>query len=195
MSLPEGFGWWVVIAVTLFWVVGAYNRLVRLRSMALQAYSVLDAALQRQLEYVQLQVVDERLDQSMLPEANQLAVLLAATRQRPLEPTAITALSTALRVLLVAWQRLHPEQVTSFASDGSLSRPASLDGLASSGPAEDFDLESSHTTMAWPGPSPAAEIARSQFNLAVSQYNNAISQFPAMLIAWIFRQRPAAPLD
>ena len=39
-----------------------------------------------------------------------------------------------------------------------------------------------------------AEIARSQFNLAVRNYNEAIVQFPALLVAWAVRLRPAAPL-
>jgi LemA protein len=29
----------------------------------------------------------------------------------------------------------------------------------------------------------------------VRQYNAAIGQFPAVLVAWIFRLRPAAPLE
>ncbi|MCR8958371.1 LemA family protein [Variovorax sp. S2] len=48
--------------------------------------------------------------------------------------------------------------------------------------------------MAWPEPSASAEIARSQFNVAVGQYNAAIVQFPALLVAWLVRLRPAAPL-
>ncbi len=51
--LPEGWPWWIGGALALFWFVGAYNRLVRLRSGALQAYATLDAALVRQLEFVQ----------------------------------------------------------------------------------------------------------------------------------------------
>ena len=48
--------------------------------------------------------------------------------------------------------------------------------------------------MAWPEPSAAAEIARTQFNLAVASYNAALAQFPALLVAWAVRLRPAAPL-
>jgi LemA protein len=48
--------------------------------------------------------------------------------------------------------------------------------------------------IAWPEPSAAAEIARSQFNQAVGHYNAAIAQFPALLVAWAVRLRPAAPL-
>ena len=32
IHLPDSFGHWVGAAVLLFWFVGAYNRLVRLRS-------------------------------------------------------------------------------------------------------------------------------------------------------------------
>ena len=57
IHVPESFGYWVGAAVLLFWFVGAYNRLVRLRSATLQAYAVLDAALVRQLDFVQAQAV------------------------------------------------------------------------------------------------------------------------------------------
>ena len=189
MSLPEGFGWWIALAIALFWFVGAYNRLVRLRALALQAYATLDAALVRQLDFVQARAAAAPGAERALQAAiDQLATLLAATRLRPLEPAAIAALATALRVLLGAWQRLHPDQVTSFDAEGMLSRPAPLDGA---GPA---DAASRPAAMAWPEPSAAAEIARAQFNLAALQYNAAISQFPAVLVAWAVRLRPAAPL-
>ena len=51
--LPDSLAGWVVVAVLLFWFVGAYNRLVRLRAAVLQAYATLDAALARQLDFVQ----------------------------------------------------------------------------------------------------------------------------------------------
>ena len=38
---------WVFLALLLFWAVGAYNRLIRLRSAALQAFGALDAHCQR----------------------------------------------------------------------------------------------------------------------------------------------------
>ncbi len=43
--LPDSLAGWIVVAVLLFWFVGAYNRLVRLRASVLQAYAALDAAL------------------------------------------------------------------------------------------------------------------------------------------------------
>jgi len=190
-GVPDSLPYWILGALALFWFVGAYNRIVRLRSATLQAYAALDAALVRQLDFVQARVADTPPngvppDASLQGAAGQLVTLLAATRLRPLDPAGIAALATALHVMLGAWQRLHPDAVVSFEADGTLSRPAPLNGkgeaLAGAAP------------MAWPEPSAAAEIARSQFNLAVDQYNAAIAQFPALLVAWIMQLRPAAPL-
>jgi hypothetical protein len=196
--LPDSMVGWIVIAVLLFWFVGAYNRLVRLRAAVLQAYATLDAALRKQLDFVQASIT------AALPEKDasshssavaplqaattQLATLLGATRLHPLDPGAMAALATALQVLVTAWQRQHPDAVTVFEADGTLSRPAPL--LPAGAGAASGTLE----PLAWPEPSAAAEIARSQFNLAVGQYNAAIVQFPALLVAWMVRLRPAAPL-
>ncbi|MDP9604666.1 UNVERIFIED_ORG: LemA protein [Variovorax paradoxus] len=199
--LPESMAGWIVIAILLFWFVGAYNRLVRLRAAVLQAYGQLDAALGKQLDFVQASIAAEpqpeaaptgELLSSVAPlqaATAQLATLLGATRLRPLDVGGMAALATALQVWIGAWQRQHPDQVTVFDADGTLSRPVPLQpGTTTtvvSGTAE---------PIGWPEPSAAAEIARSQFNLAVAQYNAAIAQFPAVLVAWAVRLRPAAPL-
>jgi LemA protein len=195
-GVPESLPFWIGGALALFWFVGAYNRLVRLRSGALQAYATLDAALVRQLEFVQARAAEAEAAEpaaaqppsgaSLQAASGQLATLLAATRLRALDPAGIAALGTALRVMVAAWQRLHPEAVVSFEADGTLSRPAPLNGKD--------ELLADGAPIAWPEPSAAAEIARGQFNLAVAQYNAAIGQFPALLVAWIMQLRPAAPL-
>ncbi|BEP33662.1 hypothetical protein GmRootV59_06360 [Variovorax sp. V59] len=196
--LPDSMVGWIVIAVLLFWFVGAYNRLVRLRAAVLQAYATLDAALRKQLDFVQASItaaLPEKAASShssavapLQAATTQLATLLGATRLHPLDPGGMAALATALQVLITAWQRQHPDAVTVFEADGTLSRPAPL--LPAGAGAASGTLE----PMAWPEPSAAAEIARSQFNLAVGQYNAAIVQFPALLVAWMVRLRPAAPL-
>ncbi|RSZ28788.1 lema family protein [Variovorax beijingensis] len=196
--LPDSMVGWIVIAVLLFWFVGAYNRLVRLRAAVLQAYATLDAALRKQLDFVQASITAALPDKDasshssavapLQAATNQLATLLGATRLHPLDPGGMAALATALQVLITAWQRQHPDAVTVFEADGTLSRPAPL--LPAGAGAASGALES----MAWPEPSAAAEIARGQFNLAVGQYNAAIVQFPALLVAWMVRLRPAAPL-
>ena len=196
--LPESLAGWIVVAVLLFWFVGAYNRLVRLRAAVLQAYATLDAALSRQLDFVQASITagpppdasTQDLLSSVAPlqaATTQLATLLGATRLHPLDAGGMAALGTALQVLISAWQRQHPDAVTVFDADGTLSRPV---------PAQPGTVAAPNAVepIAWPEPSAAAEIARSQFNLAVGHYNDAIGQFPALLVAWAVRLRPAAPL-
>jgi len=196
-NLPESLPYWIGASIALFWFVGAHNRLTRLRSMALHAYGALDAALVRQLEFVQARlaqdeapvvVVEQPPGASLLAAATQLSTLLAAARPRPLDPVRMAAMATAMHVMLSAWQRLHPDAVVSFEADGTLSRPAALDGH------EAAPAGAGAAPLGWPEPSAAAEIARHQFNLAVAQYNAAIAQFPALLVAWIMQLRPAATL-
>lgn len=197
-TLSGSVGGWLFAALFLFWFVGAYNRLIRLRSAALQAFATLDAALVRQLEFVQARPAtasegaapaDPAARASLAAATVQLGTLLGATRVRPLEPQGMAALGTALQALLSVWQRLYPEAVTRFDADGTLSRPALLEGAEA--PRDEGDFVA---PIAWPEPSAAAELARLQFNRAVSAYNAAIGQFPALLVAWLMQMRPAAPL-
>ncbi|MBU2287133.1 MAG: lema family protein [Gammaproteobacteria bacterium] len=195
MSARESWLGWGALALAVFWFVGAYNRMMRLRSAALQAYSTLDGALTRQLEFVlahasqrEAEAAASRSVVSVQAAAAQLQILLAATRPRPLEPARIAALSTALHALLGAWQGLYPNEGISFDADGTLSRPASLEAQ------KDRPDASEPPPIAWPEPSAAAEIARRQFNQAVMQYNAAIGQLPAQLVAWIMQLRRAACL-
>jgi len=193
-GLPDSLPYWIGGALALFWFVGAYNRLMRLRSAALSAYAILDAALARQLEFVlarsaqdeEPSAVQAAPGASLQAAANQLSTLMTTTRLRPLDPASVAAMSTAMHVMVSAWQRLYPDAVVSFEADGTLSRPATLEG-------KDESSEGS-VPIAWPEPSAAAEMARSQFNLAVGRYNAAITQFPALLVAWIMQLKPAAPL-
>jgi hypothetical protein len=191
--LPDAWPLWVAGALVVCWFVGAYNRLMRLRTAALQAYAAVDAALVRQLEFVQARAEAEAptpwdlsAGASLQAAGAQLATMLAATRPRPLNPAGMAALGTAMHVLLAAWQHLHPDAVVSFAADGTLSRPAPLNGKD--------ELPQEGAPLAWPEPSAAAEIARNRFNQAVVSYNAAIRQFPALLVAWIVQLRLAAPL-
>ncbi|MDM0117071.1 lema family protein [Variovorax sp. J22R133] len=197
--VPESVYWWVGIAVLLFWFVGAHNRLMRLRSAGLVAYAALDAALVRQVDFVQANIASaqdgtptEPGTAKALPAAvAQMSQMLAATRLKPLDPVAMSALGTAIHVLLMAWQCTYPDKVIVFDATGTLSRPAPLTGDADE---SDHSTAELATPLAWPEPSAMAEIARGQFNQAVAHYNVAIGQFPALIVAWAFRLRRAAPL-
>ena len=201
-SLPDSLLTWLVAALLLFWFVGAHNRLVRLRATALQAFGTLDTALVRQLDFVTASalpdadapvptvVVATREDvrrAALQASARQFTALLAATRLRPLDPEVVAAMSTSLHVMLNAWQRMDSEAVTRSSADSRVSRADPLAGPSKPG-------SSIAIVMPWPEPSATAEISRVQFNLAVAGYNAAVRQFPAVLVAWLFRLRPAAPV-
>ena len=196
-ALPDSIYGWACGAVLLFWFVGANNRLMRLRSAALVAYSVLDAALVKQLDYVQVRSTralvvsgvakqDIHVESSLLSSVAQMSAMLAVSRLHPLEPSRIASLGTALHVMLNAWERMYPGEVLRFDAEGTLSMPVPLSG--------ELSVTPQVSPFAWPEPSAAAEIARGQFNEAVAAYNRAIGQFPALIVAWAFRLRRASPL-
>jgi len=112
---------WLLLGVLVFWAVGAYNRLVRLRSVALLAFGALDAQWLRHTELlsaavpmpVLVPVTDGPVAAPVEPEppvptalaaaSAQLMASLAVARSRPLERDAIAALAAARSVWDMAW--------------------------------------------------------------------------------------------
>ena len=175
---------WILAAVVLFWGVGAYNRLVRLRSDAKAAFAALEAELTRQVSLVHECVPPEE-DQpqsqfaggsvfwgGLQGAAAQLAATLGSARAKPLEPERIAALGAAQEVLAMAWDRAERDDAHDLA-----------------GPRlpENFSSERQQLER-------MAQAATQHFNEAVGRYNDAIGQFPAMLLAWLFGFHPARGL-
>lgn len=171
---------WGVAAVLLFWSVGAYNRLVRLRSDANGAFAALEAELRQQAELVHAslpaslihtgltqpgELLDEvtQLWAGLRAAATQLTTAVAAMQPRPLDPEAAAALSEARDVLTSAWARVGQE-----AND-----------LAGSSIPEGLEQQ-------WLQLSVQSRSAAERFNQAVGRYNHAISEFPALLLAGLF---------
>jgi LemA protein len=167
---------WIVAAITLFWAVGAYNRLVRLRSEAKAAFHALEGELQKQVQVV-LACIPPEEDQApsqfaggsafwggLQGAAAQLAASLAAAKARPLDPERIAALSAAQEVLGSAWDRAERDDAHDLA-----------------GPRlpENFSGERQQLVR-------MAQAATEHFDEAVARYNDAIGQFPALLLAWVF---------
>jgi LemA protein len=174
---------WVIAAVALFWAVGAYNRLVRLRSEANQAFGALDAELARQVRLVHecLPPAEEHrpphsggsaLRGGLQGAAAQLTASLAAARSRPLDPERIAALGAAQEVLQMAWERAAREDAHDFA-----------------GPRlpENYGSELEQAVR-------MTHAATEHFNQAVQRYNQGIAQFPALLLARLFGFRPGRGL-
>jgi LemA protein len=179
---------WAITGVLLFWTVGAYNRLMRLRAEANVAFASVVSELARQVELVRNQLPAPEQTQpvplegeplsfwsSLHGAAGQLAATLATARHKPLDPEGIEALSAAQEVLGMAWERAARDDAHDLAGprlpDTVLLRRAQL-------------LLQAHA-------------ATEAFNAAVARYNEAIAQFPAIVLAWLFgfrRARALAPV-
>ena len=176
---------WTIAVVLLFWAVGAYNRLMRLRADAKAAFASVDAELGHLVELVGDQLPPPEPTQpaplglepvsfwdALHAAAMQLEATLAAARSKPLAPDNIGALSAAQEVLRMAWERAERDDAHDLAGprlpDTVLLRRAQL-------------LLQAHA-------------ATESFNAAVVRYNEGIAQFPAILLAWLFGFQPARTL-
>ena len=176
----------IAAAVLLFWMVGAYNRLVRLRGEANSAFAALDAELSRQIELV-MELLPEGEDHpaslfdgaessfwgGLQGAAAQLEASLASARHRPLEPDRIAALASAQSVLAMAWDRAERGDANDLA-----------------GPRLPETLTATRAQVT------AQCIAGAErFSQAVARYNASIGQFPALLLAWLFGFRPGRGIE
>src|SRR5215213_804594 len=98
--MPSSFVLWAAAALALFWAVGAYNRLMRLRADANTAFAALEAELLRQVALVRESLPQEASQPGGAEDegsfwaglhgaAAQFAASLAAARRLPLEPDGI----------------------------------------------------------------------------------------------------------
>ena len=167
---------WAVAAVLLFWMVGAYNRLVGLRSALVRSFAPVEAQF-RQRHALLLRLVDAlALAGAAVPapvEALRAACTQAESactraRGRPAAIGMITSLRLADDILGEVRQRLP----AAWLADMAL---AELNA----------ELAAGDSTLAF---------ARRQFNACVEEYNLAVRQFPTWLIAGLFRFRRAGTL-
>lgn len=167
---------WAAAAVLLFWAVGAYNRLVGLRSSLARCFVPVEAQF-RHRHALLLRLADV-LAVSLAATPQPVEALRAAcsqadaacqrARQRPGAQGLVTSLRLAEDILVEVRQRLPPDV---------LADPALAELNA--------ELTAGDNTLAF---------ARRQFNAAVDEYNRAVRQFPTWLIAGLFRFRRAGTL-
>ncbi len=167
-------GIWIAWAVLLFWAVGAYNRLVRLRAQARVGFAALEQQLAQYVTLVQgsmaggAEAAQADAQAGLLGAAKQFESALNATRAHPLDAMALRALATAHEALRESWLRWR-EAPPDLAGEPL---PAALQ-------------------QQWTQIATHADNARREFNLQVQVYNDAIVQFPARLLAWLFGFKPA----
>ncbi len=175
---------WIVAAVLVFWAVGAYNRLMRLRAAANAAFAALDEEFTRQLELVNACLLPEDSHPAsqfdggsafwggLQGAAAQFAASLAAARIRPLDPERMAALGAAQEILAMAWERAERDDAHDLA-----------------GPRLPHNVSAEREQLAR-----QAHVATRHFNDAVLRYNEAIEEFPALVLAWLFGFKPGRGL-
>lgn len=174
--MSSSFGAGLGAAIIAFWAVGAYNRLVRLRAGAIEAFAALDTQFRLCLALVPRQpaAADEgwppALD-GLLGAAEQLEGSLRAARARPLDGLSVRALAAALATLEQCWERL-------------CAAPPDLAGAPLPDPLR----------QQWRVTAQQLDAARDAFNLRVLDYNEAIAMWPARPLARLLRLRAAHTL-
>jgi LemA protein len=163
-----------IAAVVVFWVVGAYNRLVRLRSELVARFGAVDERYRQRHALLEGQL--DLLSTALAAAAPRLDALRAACRQadtareharaRPGAASAITSLRVAEDILADARARLPVQAVVGTDLPELNARLAASDN--------------------------ALSFARAEFNAAVATYNEAVREFPTLLIARLVNFRAAA---
>jgi len=181
-----------ILAVLIFWAVGAYNRLVLLRASVAKQFAAVDAQLLRVLIWVQgnlpvsMRDMLSEMEEAALPEAllknerdlNLLKILeelsdsLDMARSQPLSAIAMQKVNQD-RLALAAWAK------TEIRAGQSGEPTWFLDPLPYK-----FDRLKA---QAWP--------LMDAYNQAALKYNEAVTQFPASVLAKQVNFVPAQTLD
>jgi LemA protein len=163
-----------VAAVLVFWMVGAYNRLVALRNGIVTAFAQVDEALQRRGAAVAPLVAALRgplaaeqgaLD-ALLAAHSRVAAAADALRDKPMMATLAAALAAAENALAPAASRVA--------------------ALVEQQPALLAEAEVARALADWRAAEPRIGFARQLFNEAVATYNAAARQFPTRLLARLY---------
>ena len=173
----------VILAILVFWAVGAYNRLIRLKNVIANAFGQIDVQLKRRYDLIPnlVEAAKKYLSheretlEAVIAARNQAKSASDAVRSRPANALAVTTLAAAEQAL-----------------DGSLGR---LFAVAEAYPELKADQTIRDLSEELTSTENKVAFARQAFNDAVLDYNNAQGQFPAVLIAKLFSFSPSAMLQ
>ncbi len=188
---------WIFVAILLFWALGAYNRLTRLRSSVVQAFGAVDAHLVRLIallgEFDAVQghsmgpavasgsvdagppgqgpLLDPAKIAALRGATTQMGASLAVARSQPLQRDTLAALTAARSVLDATWRTA----VTEAESPGAREMLAPW-------------------SIRWEEHHAQIDLAVQVINHAAEQHDAAIHQFPARVLAWAFGFKAAKGL-
>lgn len=154
----------------VFWGVGAYNRLIRLRATAIAAFAPLQLQYGHYVAVVNLNFSDSTEEVRVTPRtvlrgaSLQFEISLKAASAQPLDGLVLRALETAHAVFQNAWARVcnEPQDLAGDLLPNSLEKEWA-----------DIESQANHDAQA--------------FRRCIQDYNQGIQQFPANMLAWLFR--------
>ncbi len=172
----------LVLAVLVFWAIGAYNRLMAHRNAIGDAWRQVDEPLRRRHEVLPELVsllreplpTEHRALDAVLAASEQVIASAAAVRRRPGDRDSVSGLALAERVLAAALERLH----------ALLEQHPGLKGEPQ------VDTHVSELSVL----DQRLVFRRQLFNQATHRYNEAVRQFPTSLLVPLFRFEPAGTL-
>ena len=123
-----------IVALLIFWAVGAYNRLVRLRNTIANAFGQIDVQLKRRydlipnlVEAAKKYLSHERVTmEAVINARNQAKNASDAVRSRPVSALAVTTLAVAEQALII---RELSEELTSNENNVTFARQAFNDAV------------------------------------------------------------------
>ncbi|HXD05173.1 MAG TPA: LemA family protein [Burkholderiaceae bacterium] len=177
-----------VLTVLAFWIVGAYNRLMRLRSAVVAAWPPLDSQLRRRhalvIELAQTlnaagaSPVEEQMIEAAQAASTQAQAAASHVTQRPMNAGAVQSLGLAEQVLERA---LAPLREIVSGRPALVTEPEGGEQIESLTDA----LGQADTQLAF---------ARHGYNEAVAAYNHAAREIPTRMVAMLFGFVPTAAL-
>jgi LemA protein len=172
-----------VLALLIFWSVGAYNRLVRLRNAITNAFAQIDVQLKRRHDLIPnlVEVARKYLEherdtfERVTAARNQAIAACDLVRARPGQPGPVKSLALAEEVLASAMKGFNAvvEAYPELQADETMQR---------------LSEELTHTEN-------KVAFARQLFNDATMDYNNAAQEFPANVLAGLFGFKEAPMLQ
>jgi LemA protein len=178
---------WVVLAILIFWAVGAYQRIQKLREQVSKRFATLEQSMLRFQSLVQEATTAAVTSAAGWPSAvapelgashwtrlqvaaNLSAMALARMQEHPLDPLSSVALVATSRDLQEAWESLIDPDLY------YVTVPVEL-------------------RQRWTELSIAIGPDAQRFDQAVTDYNQAIAEFPASWLARVFKYQPGRTLE
>ena len=179
---------WSLVALVVFWCVGLYNRLMRMRARGLDTLGSVERLLRNYLSLVDTHLVargaaaqpgdgeDRTVNlparwTQLVARLHHMDVVMNAVRNAPLAVQPMARLDDAIGAVQQAWAQLRDQPL-------DLAGPAVPDAMQ----------------LRWDANTLQVHVALRQLNKILTEYNEAIAQFPAALVVGLMRLEPVGSL-